>query len=267
MLGRRGPAQAAFTNLEIKELGPRIDGDVVVAAEDMELDPMSAAEVEAGGRIAKEKIEILRNYAAAAPSGKPGRLFVRFLVSPVEFLGDAQGRVRAMRLERTELVRDERGGIACRGTGRIEEAPVELVFRSVGYKGVPLPGVPFDERRGVIPHDHGRVLDAPGGAPVRGLYATGWIKRGPSGVIGTNKADSIETAKSMLADMAEGRWLQPASPTPQAFEALARARQPRLVTFEDWLALDRIEIERGAPLSRPRLKFTSVEDMVAALAD
>jgi len=130
---------------------------------------------------------------------------------------------------------------------------------------VPLPGVPFDERRGVIPHDHGRVLDAAGGAPVRGLYATGWIKRGPSGVIGTNKADSIETSKTLLADVAESRRLDPRTPSPEAFEALVRARQPQLVTFEDWLALDRLEIERGAPLSRPRLKFTSVEEMVAAL--
>ncbi len=267
MLGRRGPAQAAFTNLEIKELGPRIDGDVVVTPEDVELDPLSAAEVEAGGRIVKEKVEILRHYSTAAPSGKPGRLFVRFLVSPVEFLGDERGRVRAVRLERNVLVRDEGGGAACRGTGRIEELPVELVFRSVGYKGVPLAGVPFDERRGVIPNDHGRVLEAAGGAPVRGLYATGWIKRGPTGVIGTNKADSIETAKLMLADAAQGLSLEPTSPAPQAFETFARGRQPRLVTFEDWLALDRIEIERGAPLSRPRVKFTTVEDMLAALAD
>jgi ferredoxin--NADP+ reductase len=266
MLGRRGPAQAAFTNLEIKELGPRIDGDVIVDPADMELDPTSAAEVEAGGRIAKEKIDILRAYAAAAPSGKPGRLFVRFLVSPLEFLGDARGHVRAMRLERNELVRDEKGGAACRGTGRIEEVPVGLVFRSVGYRGVPLPGVPFDERRGVVPNDHGRVLDAPGGAPVRGLYATGWIKRGPNGVIGTNKADSIETAKNMLADVATGFRLEPSSPDPQAFDAFVRARQPQVVTFEDWQALDRMEIERGAPLSRPRIKFTDVEEMLAALA-
>ena len=266
MLGRRGAAQAAFTNLEIKELGHRIDGDVVVAAEDVELDAVSAAEVEAGGRIAGEKLAVLHAYAAAAPSGKPGRLRVRFLVSPVEFLGDATGHVRAMRLERNELVRDERGGAVCRGTGRIEEVPVGLVFRSVGYQGVALPGVPFDDRRGVIPNDHGRVLAAAGGDPVPGFYTSGWIKRGPSGVIGTNKADSVETAKAMLEDAARGVLLMPRSGPAGAFEALARARQPRLVSFDDWLRLDRIETERGAAVSRPRIKFTAVEDMLAALA-
>ena len=267
MLGRRGAAQAAFTNLEIKEMGHRIDGDVVVAPADLELDEMSAAEVEAGGRIAKERMDILRAYAAAAPSGKPGRLNVRFLTSPLEFLGDAEGRVRAMRLERNELVRDEQGSIACRGTGRIEEVPVGLVFRSVGYKGVALPGVPFDARRGVIPNAQGRVLDAPGGAAVPGLYASGWIKRGPNGVIGTNKADSVETAKGMLEDAAQGVRLTPAAPSTEAFAAFARERQPRIVSFEDWQRLDQIEIARGVALSRPRLKFTAVEDMLVALAD
>ena len=267
MLGRRGPAQAAFMNLEIKEMGHRIDGDVVVAPADVELDEMSAAEVEAGGRIAREKMDILRAYAAAAPTGKPGRLNVRFLASPLEFLGDAEGHVRGLRIERNELVRDERGGIACRGTGKIEELPVGLVFRSVGYKGVALPGVPFDARRGVIPNAQGRVLDAPGGAAVRGLYASGWIKRGPSGVIGTNKADSVETAKAMLDDATQGARLSPISPSAEAFEAFARTRQPRFVSFDDWMRIDRIEIERGTALSRPRVKFTAIEDMLAALAD
>jgi ferredoxin/flavodoxin---NADP+ reductase len=267
MLGRRGPAQAAFTNLEIKEMGHRIDGDVVVSAADLELDEMSAAEVEAGGRIAKEKIDILRNYAAAAPSGKPGRLNVRFLASPVEFLGDANGHVRAMRVERNELVCSAEGSITCRGTGQVEEVPVGLVFRSVGYKGVALPGVPFDARRGVIPNAQGRVLAADGGAPVRGLYTSGWIKRGPSGVIGTNKQDSIETAKAMLEDAARGEYLAPAHADPAAFAEFACSRQSRLVTFADWQRLDAIEIERGAACARPRVKFTTVEDMLAALAD
>jgi ferredoxin--NADP+ reductase len=141
------------------------------------------------------------------------------------------------------------------------------VFRSVGYQGVPLAGVPFDAKRGTIPNDHGRVLDKAGGAPVKGLYATGWIKRGPSGVIGTNKADSIDTAKQMVEDAAQGARLEPATPGADAFETFARARQARVVTFDDWLALDKIEIERGAPLSRPRVKFTSIEDMLAALVD
>jgi ferredoxin--NADP+ reductase len=265
MMGRRGCAQAAFTNLEIKELGHRIDGDVVVTPEDVELDPLSLAEVEAGGRIAKDKFDILKAYAAAAPSGKPGRLRVRFLTSPLEFLADERGHVRAMRVERNELVPDPEGGVGCRGTGRIAEEPVGLVFRSVGYRGVPLPGMPFDPRRGVIPNDHGRVLDD--GVPRRGIYVTGWIKRGPNGVIGTNKADSIDTVKQMVEDAAQGVRLEPERPTPQAFESFARAQEARLVSFEDLLALDKIEMERGAALSRPRVKFTTVEDMLSALAD
>ncbi len=266
MLGRRGAAQAAFTNVEIKELGHRIDGDVVVTPEDVVLDKMSAAEVEAGGRMAKEKYDVLSAYSVAAPSGKPGRLNVRFLVSPLEFLGDANGHVRAMRVERNELVRDDKGGIACRGTGCVEEVPVGLVFRSVGYKGVALPGVPFDERRGVIPNDKGRILSVANGAPVCGFYVTGWIKRGPSGVIGTNKQDSVETAKGMVEDATQGACLAPAHPEAAAFEALVRSRQPRAVSFEDWLRLDQIEIAQGTPLGRPRVKFVAVEDMLGALA-
>jgi len=264
MLGRRGCAQAAFTNLEVKELGHRIHGDVVVDAADLELDPTSAAEIEAGGRIAKEKHDILRAYAAAAPSGKPGRLRVRFLVSPLEFLGDDRGHVRAMRLERNALVADDEGGLTCRGTGAIEEVPVGLVFRSVGYKGVALPGVPFDERRGVVPNERGRITD--GGAKAPGLYATGWIKRGPSGVIGTNKQDSVETVKTLLADVAAGDVPAPADPSAATFDALLRSRVAQVVSFEDWLRLDAIEMKRGDG-SRPRVKFTSVEDMLAALAE
>jgi ferredoxin--NADP+ reductase len=267
MIGRRGPAQAAFTNLEIKELGEDIDGDVVVRAEDLELDPQSAAEVEKGGRIAKEKMDVLRAYAAKPRSGTPNTLEIRFMLSPVEFRGDAAGRVTSLVLERNELVRGEDGAIACRGTGRMEEIPVGLVFRSVGYKGVALPGMPFDAKRGVVPNEKGRVLAAPGGEVVRGLYATGWIKRGPSGVIGTNKADSVETAKLMLEDRAAERTLAPRAPDAEAFTALVAERQPRAVLYADWRRLDQIETERGTAVSRPRIKFVSVEDMLSALAE
>ena len=267
MIGRRGPAQAAFTNLELKELGEDIDGDVIVRADELELDPDSAAEVEKGGRIAREKMDVLRAYAAKPRSGKESTLAIRFLLSPVEFRGDASGHVTTLVLERNELVRGEDGAAVCRGTGQMEELPVGLVFRSVGYKGVALAGVPFDAKRGVIPNDKGRVLAAPGGDVVRGLYATGWIKRGPSGVIGTNKADSVETAKQMLEDRAAERVLAPRAPDAAAFAALVAERQPRVVMYADWQRLDQIEIERGTARSRPRIKFCSVEDMLSALAE
>ena len=141
-----------------------------------------------------------------------------------------------------------------------------LVFRSVGYRGVALPGVPFDAKRGLIPNERGRVLSAAGAPPTPGLYVTGWIKRGPTGVIGTNKADSVETAKAMLEDAASGATLEPRSSDPEALEGLIRARQPQAVSFADWERLDKIEIERGAPQSRPRVKFISVEDMLSALS-
>ena len=267
MLGRRGPAQAAFSNLEVKELGERVDADVVVAPEDVVLDPLSEAEVQKGGRIAQEKIDVLRAYAARPRGDRPRALHLRFLVSPKEIVGNGVGRVASMRIERNELVQADSGAVACCGTGRVEEIPVGLVFRSVGYQGVALPGVPFDAARALIPNDRGRVLAAPGGARLRGLYATGWIKRGPTGVIGTNKADSVETARGMLEDRAAGELLEPRSPDAAAFEAFLRGRQPRLVTYPDWQRLDRLETERGAAASRPRVKFTSVDEMLSALAE
>ena len=147
-----------------------------------------------------------------------------------------------------------------------EELPVGLVFRSVGYRPLPLPGLPFDDQTGVVPNDKGRVLDAVTGRPLPGLYVSGWIKRGPTGVIGTNKPDAAETASAMLEDRTRDSLPQPAEPDTAAAEALLRERQPALVTFADWQQLNRIETERGRAVGRPRIKLTSVEEMLAALA-
>jgi ferredoxin--NADP+ reductase len=266
LLGRRGPAQAAFTNPEVKEIGEMADADVVVRGEEVELDPLSRAQVEASDdRLLAKKVEILQGYARRTPEGKSRRLHVRFLVSPVEIVGDAQGRVASMRLVRNELVASESGALNARATGAFEDLDVGLVFRSVGYRGVALPGVPFHDKWGVIPNDKGRVLDAHGGAPVTGLYASGWIKRGPSGVIGTNKPDSVETVTAMLEDAAAGRCWQPGAPDPAAAQAFVRSRQPAAVSYEEWRRLDALEIEKGEAIGRPRLKLSRVEDMLAAL--
>jgi ferredoxin--NADP+ reductase len=274
MLGRRGPLQAAFTNAEVRELGELEGADVVVRADECALDPLSQAALEAGGdRTLAKKMEILNDFACRQPTGKPRRLVLRFLVSPVELLGDAAGRVRAMKVVRNRLVADGKGGLRPQATGEIEEWPVGLVFRSVGYRGVALPGLPFDERRGIVPNQEGRVLDAGGGAgaadgpatPLVGLYVAGWIKRGPTGVIGTNKPDAAETVEAMLEDAAQGRALDPAEPDEAALEALVRQRQPAVVSYADWLALERLEQQRGAPAGRPRVKLTSVAEMLAAL--
>ena len=145
------------------------------------------------------------------------------------------------------------------------ELPVELVFRSVGYKGVPLPGVPFNDAWAVILNERGRVLDPDSRQPVTGEYTAGWIKRGPSGVIGTNKPDAAETVECMVEDLAGDRTLRPAEPEPAAVERLIRQRQPRVFSYADWKRLDAVETQRGKSAGRPRIKFTSLEDMEAAL--
>jgi ferredoxin--NADP+ reductase len=266
LLGRRGPAQAAFTNPEVRELGELADADITAIPEEVELDPLSRAAVERSQeRATLKKVEILREYARRAPTGKSRRLVLRFLVSPVELISDGAGRVAAMRLVRNELYATSTGALQPRATDRFEELPVGLVFRSVGYRGVPLPGVPFNESWGVILNDKGRVLDPDTKQPIVGEYAAGWIKRGPTGVIGTNKPDAAETVECMFEDLARGAVLEPTRPEAAAAEALVRQRQPNYVSYTDWLKLNEIEVARGRAQGRPRVKLTSVEEMLAAL--
>jgi ferredoxin--NADP+ reductase len=264
MLGRRGPAQAAFTNTEIKELGELEIADIQVPEEDAAIDHATRKFLEANPDTGTDrKIEILQQYASEKRSGKPKRLVLRFLVSPVELLSGGDGGVRAVKLVKNELYPDSKGGIKPKATTAFEELPAGLVFRSVGYKGVALPGVPFREDWGVIPNEKGRVLES--GQPIPGLYCGGWIKRGPTGVIGTNKPDALETVEAMLEDAGKGQHLEPKSPSASAAEAMVRGRKPSFVSYEDWKKLDALEIERAKGTERPRLKFTSVEEMLAAL--
>ncbi len=175
-------------------------------------------------------------------------------------------RVEAIKIVKNELYATESGSLRPRATDQFETIPVGLVFRSVGYRGVPLPGVPFYDRWGTIPNDKGRVLtDQNGGEPVTGEYVVGWIKRGPSGIIGTNKPDSVETVNMLLEDVQAGKLWPAEAPDAQAVEHLLRERGVRFVTFADWQILDALEQERGAAVQRPRLKFTRVQDMLDAL--
>jgi ferredoxin/flavodoxin---NADP+ reductase len=266
LLGRRGPAQAAFTNPEIRELGELPQADLVVLPEEVELDPLSRQALESSqDRATSKKVEILQEFARRPPSGKPRRLTVRFLVSPVELLGGPSGQVTGLRLVRNKLVASEAGSLQAKPTGEFEELPVGLVFRSVGYKGVPLPGVPFHESWGVILNERGRVLDPETKKPRPGEYAAGWIKRGPTGVIGTNKPDAAETVAGMMEDVAQGRLLEPVAPDREAIARLVSERQPDHVSYEDWRRLDQLEVARGRAAGRPRVKFTRVKDMLAAL--
>ena len=264
MIGRRGPAQAAFTNPEIKELGEMPGADIVVLPEEAELDALSKQSEEEDKSTAR-KVEILQEYAARKESGKPRRLILRFLVSPVELIGNDAGEVSGMKIVKNELYATETGTLRPRETETFEELPVGLVFRSVGYRGVPLPGVPFHEKWGVILNEKGRVLEPESKKPVTGLYTAGWIKRGPSGVIGTNKPDALETVNCMMEDLANGSTLEPSEPDPAAAETLVRERKPNFVSWKDWQKLDGIEVGKGKEEGRPRVKFTTVEDMLAAL--
>jgi ferredoxin--NADP+ reductase len=263
VIGRRGPAQAAFTNPELLELGELEDADVIV--DDEELERALAVADPDMSPTAERNVKVLREYAARAPRGKRRRIVLRFLLSPVELLGDARSGVTGVRLARNELSASDGGGLRARATGEAETLPAGLVLRAIGYRGMALPGVPFDERRGVIANDGGRVLGD--GSVRRGEYAVGWIKRGPSGVIGTNKKDAQETVDALLEDLAAGHLLDPPAPDPAEFEAALRARKLDLVTYAGWSEIDRHERALGEPAGRPRVKLTRIEEMLRVAAE
>jgi ferredoxin--NADP+ reductase len=261
IVGRRGPAQAAFTNPELRELGELTDADVIVDPAELDIDEHSARSIEHDGELtARRNVEILRDFAARAPAGKPRRVRLTFLRSPVAIRGD--GRVEALELVRNELHHGGDGSLRAQATGEHEMLDVGLVFRSIGYRGVPIEGVPFDEWQGVVPNEGGRVVDPSAQRIVSGLYVVGWIKRGPTGVIGTNKRDAQETVTNLLEDLAEARLPEPADPDPQGIEALVAERCPDAVRYEGWQLIDAAERAAGEPLGRPRVKLTSVEEMV-----
>ena len=263
MLGRRGPAQAAFTTTEVRELGKLPGADTITLAEEVTLDPLSKEWVEReDNRSLRKKLETLREMAERAPAGKPRRLIIRFLQSPVELIGNSANRVVGMRLVKNVLQPGEDGRLLARPTDVAEELPVELVFRSVGYRGIPLPDLPFDDRRGIVPNERGRVVQPATGEPVSGVYVSGWIKRGPTGVIGTNKPDAAETVAAMLEDVSVGSVPTPQNANPAAVLDLVRERQPDYVSFADWRRIDAAETERGKAQGRPRVKFATVEEML-----
>lgn len=261
ILGRRGPAQAAFTNPELRELGELTDADVVV--EPFELDPHSARSIEGEGEITpRRNVEILREFAAREPEGKPKRVVLRFLVSPVAIRGE--GRVEQLELVHNELEHGSDGGLRAQATDEHETLDVGLVFRSIGYRGIPVEGVPFDEWKGTIPNDEGRVVDPHEQHVLPGVYVAGWIKRGPSGVIGTNKRDAQETVEHLLEDLREQRLPQPELRARAAIEELVAERQPDAVEYAGWELIDAAEKAAGEPFGRPRVKFTRVAEMIEA---
>jgi ferredoxin--NADP+ reductase len=266
VLGRRGPAQVAFTSAELRELG-RLEGvDVHVDPGEVELDPASCRWLaEEGTFTVRKNVELLREFAARAPrSGSRRRIVLRFLRSPVEIRGT--GKVEAIDVGRNEIVRSDDGALRARALdGDVETIECGLVLRSVGYRAVPLPDVPFDERHFVLPNVRGRVL-TPDGEPLPGVYAVGWIKRGPTGILGTNKRDAEETVNCLVEDLGAGALPEPPTPGREHIDALLAERRVHPVTVEGWRAIDGHELERGRSEQRPRVKLASRDELLAAAA-
>jgi ferredoxin--NADP+ reductase len=262
VLGRRGPAQAAFTSAELRELGHLRGVDLEVG--EVELDAASERWLaEEGTFTARKNVDLLREFAARTPrSGAGRRIDLRFLRSPVAIRGD--GRVEAVDVGRNEIVRDGDGPLTARALeGDLERIECGLVLRSVGYRAVPLPDVPFDERYFVLPNERGRVLTSDG-EPLPGVYAVGWIKRGPTGILGTNKRDAEETVSCLAEDLQTGALPAPLHPSGEELDALLAERKPDLVTADGWRAIDGHERAAGRREQRPRVKLTSRDELLAA---
>ncbi len=255
ILGRRGPLQAAFTTLELRELVDLEGVDVII--DPAELDDITDEEAAEAGKTIKQNIKVLRDYATREPRPGHRRMVFRFLTSPIEIKGGE--KVEQIVLGRNELVADENGRVSPKDTGEREELSVQLVVRSVGYRGVPTPGLPFDEKTATIPNTNGRIDGS------RNEYVVGWIKRGPTGVIGTNKKDSQETVDTLLADLAgakEGELSDFGADHADKLAAWLAERQPKLVTSAHWDLIDQHERAAGEPHGRPRVKLPSLTKLL-----
>lgn len=253
IIGRRGPLQTAFTTLELRELGELENVDVIV--DPAQLADITDEQAEAAGKVTKLNIKVLRGYAEKAPRPGHRRIVFRFLTSPIEIKGE--GKVEHIVLGRNELVTDEEGWVSAKDTGEREELPAQLVVRSVGYRGVPTPGLPFDERRGIIPNADGRVQGS------RNEYVVGWIKRGPTGVIGTNKKDSQDTVDTLLRDLTgSGELAEFADDHRDQLAEWLASRQPKLVTGAHWQLIDEFERTAGEPQGRPRIKLPNIAELL-----
>ncbi len=258
LLGRRGPAQAAYSPAEIREIGELSSADLVVDPAETALGPESQKDY--ADPENKKNVDYVQEIAKRGEGSRAKKVRLRFCVSPVEAVA-GDGRLAGLKLEKNRLVADEKGSVKAKGSGKFETIPVGLTFRSVGYRGVPIPGVAFDDKAGKIANVDGRVVE--GGKPAAGQYVVGWAKRGPSGLIGTNRADSVATVKLMLEDAAGAA--DRALPDREALPALLSGRGVRYVTFREWKTLDGLELAKGKLLGKIREKFTREGDMLAAL--
>ncbi len=254
IIGRRGPLQAPFTTLELRELGQLEGlGDVDVVVDPADFADISDDDLEAAGKTVKNNIKVLRGYAETTPKGAKRRIVFRFCTSPIEIKGDDQ--VESIVLGRNQLV-DEDGRIVAKDTGEREEVPAQLVVRAVGYRGVQLPGLPFDDRGGTIPHASGRIEGS------RNEYVVGWIKRGPTGVIGSNKSDSQETVDTLIEDLSGAELADLGEDHGEHIAEWLVERQPKVVTDDHWKLINDYERSAGEPHGRPRVKLTSVAELL-----
>jgi ferredoxin--NADP+ reductase len=254
IIGRRGPLQATFTTLELRELGDlEAMADVDVIVDPADFAGITDEDLAAAGKTVKLNVKVMRGYADTAPRGAKRRIVFRFQTSPIELKGD--GRVESIVLGRNELVEDG-GRLVAKDTGVREELPAQLVVRAVGYRGVPTPGLPFDDRSGTIPHTDGRIEGSPN------EYVVGWIKRGPSGVIGSNKKDSQATVNTLVADLEVRTLTDFEDGHSEKLVEWLSSRQPTLVTDDHWKLIDDHERSAGEPHGRPRVKLTSVAELL-----
>jgi len=254
VIGRRGPLQAPFTTLELRELGDLVAmADVDVIVDPADVDGITDEDLESAGKTVRQNIKILRGFAERGSLGRSRRIVFRFQTSPIELKGE--GRVESIVLGHNDLV-DEGGRISARDSGSREELPAQLVVRAVGYRGVPTPGLPFDERSGTIPHVDGRIDGS------RNEYVVGWIKRGPSGVIGSNKKDSQDTVNTLIADICGVEAADFGASHSADLAEWLLSRQPRLVTEEHWQLINTHEVGAGEEQKRPRVKLTNVDHML-----
>ncbi len=255
VIGRRGPLQATFTTLELRELGDLESlGDVDVILDPADFAGITDEDLEAAGKTVKQNIKVLRKYVDQQPREAKRRIVFRFCTSPIELHGD--DRVESIVLGRNQLVRDADGRMVAKDTGEREELPVQLVVRAVGYRGVPTPGLPFDERSGTIPHTDGRIEGS------RNEYVVGWIKRGPSGVIGSNKKDSQDTVDTLLGDLRAAGVDERSHEYGDELAEWLLEHQPALVTGAHWQLIDTHERAAGESLGRPRVKLASVAELL-----
>lgn len=264
VLGRRGPAQAAFTTSELRELTELAGVDLVVRSEDLTLDALSQEFLaqSASEPTYQRNMDILTGQIAKGEGSHARKIRLHFLVSPVSVIGT--NRVEGVRVEKNILVKDEHGNLKAQSIGEYQDLSCQMIFRSIGYKGRQLTGVPFDERAGLIPNQAGRVIDPASAAPVPRLYVAGWIKRGPSGVIGTNKADAHATVAAMLADAQQGVQSLEVTSDPEAIPRLLARKQVRYVTFSHWQRVDEVELMRGKKLGKARDKLTTIAELLDA---